>query len=386
MVTHFMKKIFIFAFFLILPFTLFVKEQRAEENILQNNIFGVHILFPDELNDAAKLVNSSGGDWGYVTIPIQAGDRDLEKWQKFMDSAKQNHIIPIIRLASEGDYYNTKIWRKPEYNDVMDFANFLNSLDWPINNRYVIVFNEPNRGDEWGGVPNPSEYAQILNFAVNAFKARSQNFFMISAGMDNASSNIVNLSVNEYDFLRQMNFEIPGIFEQIDGLGSHSYPNPGFSQPPTKKGQMSINSFRYEKNLVIELGAKDLPVFITETGWSMENVSESSAANYFGTAFRSVWTNKDVIAVTPFLLRAGTLPFAYFSLLKEDGSKTLMYEVIENLPKIKGTPIQSSKVLSEVIEKVNLPVKDFSKKITCQNCGINIPSNVVSLFKWLMKI
>lgn len=381
-----MKKIFIITFLLILPLILFVKEQRAEGNILQNNIFGVHILFPDELNDAAKLVNSNGGDWGYVTIPIQAGDRDLEKWQKFMDSAKQNHITPIIRLASEGDYFNTKVWRKPTYNDVMDFANFLSSLDWPINNRHVIVFNEPNRGDEWEGVPNPSEYAQILNFAVNSFKARSQNFFMISAGMDNASSNIANSSINEYDFLRQMNWEIPGIFEQIDGLGSHSYPNPGFSQPPTKEGQMGINSFRYEKNLVIELGAKDLPVFITETGWSMENVSESTAANYFGTAFRSVWTNKDVAAVTPFLLRAGTLPFAYFSLLKEDGSKTLMYKAIEDLPKIKGKPLLSQKVLGQKTFSQQLPIKDFSGAVKGGEDKIYVPRNVVLLFKWLMKI
>ncbi|HVZ67767.1 MAG TPA: hypothetical protein VG917_05940, partial [Patescibacteria group bacterium] len=39
-----------------------------------NNIFGIHILFPTELDKAAKLVNTNGGDWGYVTIPIQYGD------------------------------------------------------------------------------------------------------------------------------------------------------------------------------------------------------------------------------------------------------------------------------------------------------------------------
>ena len=59
-----------------------------------NNIFGIHILYTYELPKAAELVNSSGGDWGYVTIPMQAGDRDLEKWQKFMDETKAYHIIP----------------------------------------------------------------------------------------------------------------------------------------------------------------------------------------------------------------------------------------------------------------------------------------------------
>ena len=39
-----------------------------------NNKFGVHILFPSELSDAAKLVNSDGGDWGYVDHDL-AGTR-----------------------------------------------------------------------------------------------------------------------------------------------------------------------------------------------------------------------------------------------------------------------------------------------------------------------
>src|SRR5437899_511269 len=56
-----------------------------------NNKFGIHILFQHELTQAAKLVNTNGGDWGYVIIPIQAGDRDIVKWQSFMDEAKLLH-------------------------------------------------------------------------------------------------------------------------------------------------------------------------------------------------------------------------------------------------------------------------------------------------------
>src|SRR5581483_2883827 len=81
-----------------------------------NNKIGIHILFPSELSNAAKLVNSNGGQWGYVLIPVQSGDKDLQKWQKFMDDCKTLHLIPIIRLATEGDYFNTTVWRKPDYN------------------------------------------------------------------------------------------------------------------------------------------------------------------------------------------------------------------------------------------------------------------------------
>ena len=213
-----------------------------------NNKFGIHILFDSELRDAAKLINSSGGDWGYVIIPIQSGDKDLEKWQKFMDDARALHVIPLIRLSTAGDYFNTAVWRKPKDEDIVDFANFLNSLDWPTKNRYIIVYNEVNRGDEWGGAPNPQEYAQILDYAVTTFKKVNGDFFIISAGMDNASAN-ANNAMNQYTYMNAMDDAVPGIFARLDGLSSHSYPNPAFSQPPTVDTKMSITSFKYEQAL-----------------------------------------------------------------------------------------------------------------------------------------
>ena len=76
-----------------------------------NNFFGIHILFPSELNEASNLVNSTDGQWGYVTIPIQATDKDLKKWQIFMDEARGKKLIPIERLAAEPPYSNSSVWR-----------------------------------------------------------------------------------------------------------------------------------------------------------------------------------------------------------------------------------------------------------------------------------
>ena len=132
----------------------------------KNNQFGIHILFPEELRQAADLVNSSGGDWGYVTIPIKTSDRNLDKWQEFMNDCRRYHLIPLVRLATDGDYFSQGSWSKPDDDDIIDFANFLDSLNWPTQNRYVIIYNEPNRGDEWGGTPNAAEYAEILDYAV----------------------------------------------------------------------------------------------------------------------------------------------------------------------------------------------------------------------------
>src|SRR5688572_26551544 len=88
-----------------------------------NNKIGVHILFTTEVADSARLINSNGGDWGYVTIPIQSTDHNLKKWQQFMINCKKHHIIPILRLATTIDSQNPSAWKKPHLTDIIEFAN-----------------------------------------------------------------------------------------------------------------------------------------------------------------------------------------------------------------------------------------------------------------------
>lgn len=372
-------------FFLALfVFISFPPKTFATENPLAvpNNKFGIHILFTDELREASKLINSNSGDWGYVTIPIQAGDRNILKWQKFMDECKKLHVIPIIRLASEGDYFNTKVWRKPNAFDIVDFANFLNSLDWPIKNRYVIVFNEVNRADEWGGEVSPNEYADLLNFAIQNFKTRSSDFFIISAGLDNAAAN-TNNSLDEYTYLGQMYASFPEVLSELDGMASHSYPNPAFSQPPSIKTSHSITSFSFEQSFVKNLTGKTLPIFITETGWSKNKVAEENIAAYFTQSFNTVWNNENIVAVAPFLLSANTPPFDQFSLLNIDYSPTRQYLAIAQMPKTKGDPILVKKVLGETLNPTKIPTKQF-RAITEKNLTIEVNDAIKTLLKWLI--
>jgi hypothetical protein len=353
---------------------------------LPNNKMGIHILFPSEISSAAKLVNSSGGDWGYVTIPIQAGDRDLDKWQTFMSEAKKVHLIPIIRLATAGDYFNTTVWSKPNEDDIVDFANFLNSLNWPVKNRYIIVFNEVNRADEWGGEVNPGEYANLLNFTVTTFKSLNQDFFIISSGLDNAAANVAEKYMNEYDYMLEMNEAVPGIFKTIDGLGSHSYPNPGFRQMPYLSTTKNIYSYTYENNLVYRLTGKYLPVFITETGWSKNELSEDQIALYFRYAFEYVWSDKNVVAVTPFLLSADSGPFSQFSLVNVNGECTKVYSALQAITKTKGCPTiekDSSSTLNSAPE--NLPLKIFPKNIQYKSIPIE-NSPAFDFSKWFLKL
>ena len=358
-----MKRILTLVLTLSLLLASFQSAFAIESPVLkQNNRIGIHILFPSEINNAAKLINSNGGDWGYVVIPIQSGDKDIERWQGFFDEAISNHVIPILRLSTEGEYFNTSRWRKPTDSDLVDFANFLNSLEWPVKNRYIIVYNEVNRGDEWGGTPNPGEYAQILNSAVDIFKSRNKDFFIISAGLDNAAPSLGNY-LNQYDFLREVESFSPGIFNKIDGMSSHSYPNPGFAQEPDRESLMGTGSYLHESLLINEYRDSKIPIFITETGWKIGAVTEDQASEFLGRAYREIWTDPNIVTVSPFLLNAGDHNFQGFSLIDSHGNKRKTYNVIEKLSKAKGQPsINNKRVLSVTIQKA-IPIKEFSKFI-----------------------
>lgn len=385
-----MKRLFLIiliAFF----FTLFLlpKSSFAIEDPLSlpNNKMGIHILFTSELEKASDLINSNGGDWGYVTIPIQAGDKDINKWQGFMDNARKLHVIPIVRLATEGDYFNTKVWRKPTHNDVLDFANFLNSLQWPVKNRYIVVFNEVNRSDEWEGKLNPQEYADLLNYAVSTFKYLNEDFFIISSGLDNAAPNINGEYMDEYSYMIAMNKTVPGIFGLIDGLGSHAYPNPGFKQMPYILTSQSIYSFNFEKDLAYRLDGKKLPVFITETGWSKQALSKNQIAEHFKYAFKYVWIDKDIVAVTPFLLQGGQGSFSQFSLIEEDGRPNEIFTTLQDTTKIEGKPtVNYGTNLSTNLVPQKLPTKTFPKRIQYENIPMEKVDIIPSFFKWLLKL
>lgn len=283
-----------------------------------NNKYGVHILEPGEIDQAAKLVNSSGGDWGYVTVPIRSDDRDREKWTQFFVRAGKLHIIPLVRLAT---YPDGGTWVRPNVYDLVDFANFLDQMPWPIQNRYIVLFNEPNHAKEWGGEVDPKQYANLLIDAKDIFKSRSTDFFLLSAGLD-MSAPTNHTSLDALEFYRRMS---AGWLEAIDGLSFHAYPNPGFSAPITSKTRYGLTSYKYElKNLKITK-----PVFITETG-------SINPSNFYPQAF-TVFTDPQIAAITPFLLYAGAGDFTRFSLLN-----TTAYSAIRNLPKTPGSPLLAS--------------------------------------------
>lgn len=344
-----------------------------------NNKIGIHILFPDEVDSAAKIVNNGKGEWGYVTVPIQASDRDRIKWQKFLDQCKEKKIIPIVRVATVPDGSN---WVQPNNFDLVDFANFLGELNWPTENRYIIIFNEVNRADEFGGFVSPENYSDVLNNAIDIFKAKSQDFFILPAGLDNAASNS-RTSLNWRLYLERMYLRHPDIFSKIDGWTSHAYPNPGFSSRPDKQGPNKIDSYRTDLKFIRLFSTKKLPVFITETGWSTKNLSDHQIALYYQYVFSHQWTDENIVAITPFILNAQDGPFEVFSFLGKDNSPKEFSSVLSSYA-TKGEP-----KLAQIKEEMPATSSSETNITQPQPTGENSQTLIIKLynsFKSLMKI
>lgn len=329
-------KLFLLLFFLLFLLAVFLKPAFAivDPLLTENNRVGIHILDPNEVDKVVDLVNGDNGEWGYVTVPIRDDDRDRFKWQRFMDKCREFKLIPIIRIAT---VMKPGGWESPTLLQSLDFANFLNGLDWPARNRYIIVYNEPNHASEWDGYVDPFSYAKILKYTSQIFKIRNEDFFILPGGLDAAAPDGKNhLSI--YNFINQMIASEPDVFDYIDGWASHAYPNPAFSGSPADVHSHSIVSYRHEIAYLKNFTDKDFPIFITETGWKDNIIGEDKSALYYKVAFERVWNEDNIVAVTPFLFQAGSGPFTPFSFIRQNGEQKLAYAAVKDISKVKGKP------------------------------------------------
>ena len=337
-----------------------------------NNKFGISLAQPntDQFSQVRELVNSSGGDWGYITLVIQENDRSKDKWQGIFNQLRALHLIPIIRLATSAEGEN---WRRPEVKDAQGWVDFLDSLNWVVKNRYVILFNEPNHGSEWGGEVDEKNYAEVTTEFAKKLKEKNPDFFVMLAGFDASAPSWPPGMEDEEVFLRRLS-SYEDSLQYIDGWASHSYPNPGFSGSPYATARGTVRTYEWELGLLKELGVtKELPVFITETGWKRGN--ENTVADNFQTAYNQIWLPDDrVKAVTPFVFDYQGEPFLEFSWKKYSSQEFYQqYYSVQSMSKIKGEPEQREKgEINFNLPKELVEQSEYNFKVKLKNQGQSI--------------
>lgn len=338
-----MKKIH--PIFILLLFLFFAPKAEAIYNptLLPNNIFGIHIVDVNDIQSASNLVNQAHdnkADWGYVTLVIPDNDLNSDKWSGIFRQLRESHLIPIVRLAT---HVENAVWVAPRDEDINRLADFLNTLPWPIQNRYVVLWNEPNHAKEWGGHVNPAAYARLASDAISTLKAKSNDFFILPAGLDLYAPNGPS-TMDATTFWQRMENAVPGILLRFDGLTSHSYPSHEYSGSPVEDGRHSVVGYQWELNyLATNYQVRtDLPVFITETGWAQNSsLTRDVIADYYTRAFADIWSqDKRIVAVTPFLLNYQDGLFARFSWRKLGSDEFYpQYSQVQSLAKVIGQPL-----------------------------------------------
>jgi len=293
---------------------------------------GIHILDPGEIEDAYKLLNVIDDEdhHSYVTIPLSLNDLNRKKdWEYFFNDAKAKKIIPIVRLVSE---FDGKSWTIPTRKNIIDQINFLSQFEWPHDEKYIIVFNEPNHKSEFGGIIDPAQYARILKFTADWAHTEDKNYKILPAGLDLAAPNGF-FTMEAFNFINHMLEEDPTIYDNIDYWNSHSYPNPGFIASPYRTGQNSMTGFKYELDYLKKKVDKDFKVFITETGWMNNAITSHWLDFYYQYAAEHIWSDDRVIAVTPFILRGDPGPFSGFAFIDRHSKPTKQYSAYQNVIK-----------------------------------------------------
>ena len=344
-----MKKKLLFVFLFLLLSLFWPVKVGAELSNLNypNNKFGIHLAIPafGDLEKAANLVNNNG-DWGYVTLVMQENDLNKEKWQGVFDQLRKLHLIPLIRLATspENDH-----WRAPQKEDAQKLADFLNSLNWVVKNRYVVLFNEANRADEWSGKVDPQNFADVTYNFAKTLKERNPDFFVMMAGLDSAAPSQLPQYEDEAIFLKKALTAQKNLFDYLDGWASHSYSKNG-----RQRGRNSIYNYQWELAILKTLGIeKNLPVFITETGFPHREgkspdfnfPSEKVIADLTRNYFVEILKDPKVVAVTPFILNYQDEPFDHYSWQKPNSNEFYsQYETVQKVAKVKGEPFQEEKI------------------------------------------
>jgi len=324
--------------------------------VFASNTYGLHLTQTSDINTAYSIINSSGGDWGWATIVLRTDQLDKNTWQEFFNKCRQYHIIPIIRLATNME---NNSWLRPTYTDIDNIANFLNSLNWPTKEQHVILFNEINHGQEWEGAVDVKNFTDMAIYAAKKFKELNPNFFVLSPGLDLAAPEKPPEFKSYNNVYKEIYAYKPEYFNLFNGLATHYYP------------ENSSRDFNYETKYF----KKNIPIFITETGWRhLKPYTCQASAAYTLRIFKTYSKNPQVKAITPFIYNYPNPPFEHFSWLDKNEKLFPEYNIIVNETKKKNKPEQITKY---EFQKIHLPIimltnKEYIGQIYIKNTGQSI--------------
>ncbi|HET9168874.1 MAG TPA: cellulase family glycosylhydrolase [Actinospica sp.] len=133
------------------------------------------------------------------------------------------------------------------------------------------IWNEPNI-KSWAPAPDPAAYARLLSKATRAIHGVDSSAFVVLGGLAASRPHPGDPYVAAPDFVREV--AAAGGLGGVDAVGYHPYPNQNVAGSDTVESIASTPD-----NLVSALsqaGAPTMPIWITETGFSIAEEVKSA--------------------------------------------------------------------------------------------------------------
>ncbi len=238
-------------------------------------------VFEWKIQQSLIYVREMGADtiveffpWAYIE---QADDiYDWTQADKIIRHAQNQGIQVIARMGFvpewarpdiEAEYATLNYLPEDAYTLFADFvAAFAERYRGVVN--HIIIWNEPNLAFEWGYRDvNPEAYARLLEAVYPRVKEANPDIYILAGALAPTLEPLGSPhGLNDITYL-QLLYEA-GAAPFFDALAVHTY---GFTEPPEAEPAFERLNFRRAellRQIMIDYGDEEKPVFITETGWN----------------------------------------------------------------------------------------------------------------------
>jgi hypothetical protein len=303
----------------------------------------------------AYLVNDLGFDWAksYVnweTVEPTPGEFRWIDPDNIVKAFGDQQVNILMRV------HGTPEWARPTDTalshppaDMSNFANFMTALATRYKGQVAAyeIWNEPNLDYEWGyRPPDPVAYTEMLKAAYTAVKRVDPEALVISGGLATTGAGS-ETAYGDLDFLQGM--YDAGIKGYFDALGSHPY---AYGRSPDERDKWGLSLARVEEQhqVMQRNGDGDTPIWITETGWVLQNswdlneheaigVTEGLQAEYLTQAYVKVQRDWPFVkALFLFNLDFSTVPWypaaepmRWYSILNPDRTPRPAYTELRQM-------------------------------------------------------
>jgi hypothetical protein len=258
--------------------------QQAVRSV--NPKLGIHTRLTDEVEPwkikrTLEMVREMGATWIVEYFPWayyepSPGRFDWTHADLVVDHARRQGLTVIARLGFVPE------WARPDPEEQATTFTYLDEEHYAAFAEYahafvehfrgrvaqVIIWNEPNISLEWGYRPvDPEGYTALLGAVHERAKAADPDVLILGGALAPTLAPVGDPEgMNDLDYLKRM-LEA-GAGSVMDGLAVHAY---GWRLPadaPADPAAVSWNRTELLRQLLIESGHGDLPIYITEGGWN----------------------------------------------------------------------------------------------------------------------